>query len=170
MDFLNHPSGPRPRSIFATHYHELTELESELPGLVNLRLEVKEWEGRIIFLHSVGPGRSDKSYGIHVARLAGLPEPVLRRSEEILATLSEGDRRDLAARRPGGFGGASIAAEDPADSKSPPHAPPAQLSLFSEVERDALDALKQMDLEKISPMDAFVWLARIRQQLISRSD
>ncbi|MBE0567295.1 MAG: DNA mismatch repair protein MutS, partial [Krumholzibacteria bacterium] len=78
-EFLGADGGPRPRSIFATHYHELTELESDQPGLVNLKLEVREWEGRIIFMHAVSPGRSDKSYGIHVARLAGLPEPVLRR-------------------------------------------------------------------------------------------
>jgi DNA mismatch repair protein MutS len=166
-EYLNHPAGPRPRSIFATHYHELTELESELPGLVNLRLEVKEWEGRIIFLHSVGPGRSDKSYGIHVARLAGLPEPVLRRSEEILASLSLGDRRDLAARRDRGPGGASLAAEEPSNAPVQ-SSTPAQLSLFCEAERDALDALKEMDLEKISPMDAFLWLARIKQQLATR--
>ncbi len=164
-EFLNHPQGPRPRSIFATHYHELTELESELPGLVNLQLEVKEWEGKIIFLHAVGPGRSDKSYGIHVARLAGLPEPVLRRSEEILSSLSEGDRRDLAARRPRAPGGASFAAQDSPASLGVP----AQLSLFSEQERDALDALRDMDLEKISPMDAFLWLARIKQQLTGGS-
>ncbi|MBU8869808.1 MAG: DNA mismatch repair protein MutS [Gemmatimonadales bacterium] len=169
-EYLCHPAGPRPRSIFATHYHELTELENDLPGLVNLRLEVKEWEGRIIFLHAVGPGRSDKSYGIHVARLAGLPEPVLRRSEEILASLSTADERDLSARtsrNPRTPGGASLAADSPLSSTLSGR-PTAQLSLFNEVERDALDALKGMDLEKISPMDAFMWLAKIKEQLTSR--
>ena len=70
-EFLGSPAGPRPRSVFATHYHELTELEHDQQGLINLKLEVKEWEGRIIFMHAVSPGKSDKSYGIHVARLAG---------------------------------------------------------------------------------------------------
>jgi DNA mismatch repair protein MutS len=160
-EFLNAAGGPRPRSVFATHYHELTELESELPGLVNLRLEVKEWEGKIIFLHSVGPGRSDKSYGIHVAELAGLPAPVLRRAGEILASLTTADARDLPARRrpapAEGPAGASLVAENAL--------PRAQLSLFNEAEKDALADLRSLDLEKISPMDAFMWLMRIKKQI-----
>jgi len=154
-EFLNNPQGPRPRSIFATHYHQLTELEQNLPGLVNLRLEVKEWEGKIIFLHKVGPGRSDKSYGIHVARLAGLPENVLERAQEILASLSMTDQRDLPAIRPA----VSQISDLPAAANN------SQLSLFRESERDALDALHNLNLEKISPMDAFMWLARIKNQL-----
>jgi len=159
-EFLSSGDGPRPRSVFATHYHELTELEAELPGLVNLRLEVKEWEGKIIFLHSVAPGRSDKSYGIHVARLAGLPESVLHRAQEILHSLTVADQRDLPARRPGPelTGGASVAADRPAG-------PSSQLSLFRENERDALKALGKLDLEKLSPMDAFMWLVNIKKQL-----
>ena len=154
-EFLNDAAGPRPRSIFATHYHELTELESTLPGLVNLRLEVKEWEGKIIFMHSVAAGSSDQSYGIHVAELAGLPGHVLHRAREILNSLALSDRRDMPARRGGalapGAGGGG--------------AGQAQLSLFRESERDALDALRELDLDNISPMDAFMWLARIKKQL-----
>ncbi len=159
-EFLNHEHGPRPRSVFATHYHELTDLEADLPGLVNLQLEVKEWEGKIIFLHSVGKGRSDKSYGIHVARLAGLPEGVLKRAQSILDSLTAGDARDHSARVTGPRG-ASLAAE----SAAPLAGPQSQLSLFNESERDALDGLRGLDLESISPMDAFMWLARIKQQL-----
>jgi len=160
-EFLNSDEGPRPRSVFATHYHELTELEAELTGLVNLRLEVKEWEGRIIFLHAVAPGRSDKSYGIHVARLAGLPEEVLRRAQEILHSLTTSDKRDLPARRPSrgsAAGGASLVADQ---SKQPD----SQLTLFRESERDALQALRTLELETLSPMDAFMWLMRIKKQL-----
>ena len=160
-EHLSSPLGPRPRSVFATHYHELTELESELPGLVNLRLEVKEWEGKIIFLHAIGRGRSDKSYGIHVARLAGLPEAVLKRAEDILVTLTTADERDLPARRPDPRG-ASLAADG---DSARPGGPTAQLSLFNDSERNALEALRKLDLEKISPMDAFMWLARIKRQL-----
>ena len=156
-EFLAHPSGPRPRSVFATHYHELTELEGDLPGLVNLCLQVKEWEGKIIFLHSVKAGRSDKSYGIHVARLAGLPESVLARAQVILASLSSSDHRDQPARRPAlGSGPGPLVA---------PAGRQAQLSLFKDSERDALKALRQMDLDAISPLDAFMWLVKIRQQL-----
>ncbi len=159
-EFLSSSDGPRPRSVFATHYHELTELEAELPGLVNLRLEVKEWEGKIIFLHSVGPGRSDKSYGIHVARLAGLPEGVLNRAQEILESLTTADKRDLPARRPSGegAGGASLVADSGRQ-------PSGQMTLFRESERDALQALRGLDLEKLSPMDSFMWLMQIKKQL-----
>ena len=159
-EFLSSNDGPRPRSVFATHYHELTELEAELPGLVNLRLEVKEWEGKIIFLHSVGPGRSDKSYGIHVARLAGLPEGVLLRAQEILQSLTTADQRDLPARRPAGegTGGASLVADRARQ-------PSGQMTLFRESERDALKALRTLDLEKLSPMDSFMWLVQIKKQL-----
>ncbi len=163
-EYLHASEGPRPRCIFATHYHELTELAGNLAGLVNLRMEVKEWEGKIIFLHSVAPGRSDKSYGIHVARLAGIPEPVLHRAERILESLSLEDQRALAG---GHFsdlpGGASLAA-DPA-AAGPPAAPAQQLSLFSDHERDALSTLRGLDLNRISPVDAFMWLVKIREQL-----
>jgi len=157
-EFLHHDDGPRPRTIFATHYHELTGLERTLPRLVNLRLEVREWQGSIIFLHAVKPGCSDKSYGIHVARLAGVPEPVLRRAEELLALFSSEDARALAPERLPGSAGFSLAADRPAAAAR-------QLSLFSDGERDALDALRDLDLEGISPMDAFLWLARIKKQL-----
>lgn len=158
-EHLASPAGPRPRSVFATHYHELTDLEGDLPGMINLCLQVREWEGRIIFLHAVGPGRGDKSYGIHVARLAGLPEPVLLRAQRILDSLSASDLRDHQARAP------RLAQGAVADGLVSPPASPAQLDLFGQGERDALKALKAMDLESISPMDAFMWLARIKRQL-----
>ena len=157
-EFLHLDEGPRPRTIFATHYHELTELESRLPRLVNLRMDVKEWEGRIIFLHAVKPGCSDKSYGIQVARLAGVPEPVLLRAETLLATMTAEDARALAPERLPDNVSFSVAA----DSITAPHR---QLSLFTDGERDALDGLRELDLESLSPLDAFLWLARIRKQL-----
>ncbi len=161
-EFLHDEHGPRPRSIFATHYHELTELEESLPGLVNLQLQVREWEGRIIFLHKVAAGRSDKSYGIHVARLAGVPEPVLRRAESILEYLTREDVRSTAGGvgRPDPGGGSLAADRFPNAS-----AADVQMSLFSDQERDTLDALKDLDVETISPVDAFMWLVRIKRQL-----
>ncbi len=157
-EFLHDEAGPRPRTIFATHFHELTDLEGRLSRLVNLRLGVKEWEGKIIFLHTVQPGRSDKSYGIHVAQLAGIPAPVLRRAADLLAALTlDGDdaARRATAAEPQRY---SLAA----DREFPPHQ---QLSLFNDGERDALEALKGLDLESLSPVDAFMWLVRIRRQL-----
>ncbi len=77
----------RPKTLFATHYHELTELASLLPRVVNRTMAVKEWDERIVFLRRVVPGSADKSYGLHVARLAGLPPAVIDRAGEILANL-----------------------------------------------------------------------------------
>jgi DNA mismatch repair protein MutS len=75
------------RSLFATHYHELAQLATTLPKLRNYNVQVRELDKEVIFLHKIGPGNADKSYGIHVARLAGLPEAVLKRAEDVLATL-----------------------------------------------------------------------------------
>jgi DNA mismatch repair protein MutS len=77
------------RTLFATHYHELTDLEGRLPGVRNLNIAVKEWKGDIIFLRKLVPGPADRSYGIEVAKLAGVPRPVLTRAKEILAELEE---------------------------------------------------------------------------------
>ena len=156
-EFLHLDEGPRPRTLFATHYHELTGLAERLPRLVNLRMDVKEWEGRIIFLHAVKPGCSDKSYGIHVARLAGVPEPVLRRAEELLSTLTAEDARTLSPERLPDRAAFSLAADAVA--------PSSQLSLFTDGERDALEALRDLDLETLSPLDAFLWLTRLKSQL-----
>ncbi len=127
----------------------------------NLRLEVREWEGKIVFLHRVVPGRSDKSYGIHVARLAGIPEPVLRRAESILEFLATEDRRSAVAVT----GGAAIAADRDLAREVAAGLTGQQLSLFNERERDALEAVRTLDLERISPVDAFMWLARLKRQL-----
>ena len=78
------------RTLFATHYHELTDLESSLSSVKNLNVAVREWEDRVVFLHKIVAGSADKSYGIHVARLAGLPRAVIERAKEVLTNL-EGD-------------------------------------------------------------------------------
>lgn len=80
------------RTLFATHYHEMTELEGNLPGFRNLNVEVKEEDGKIIFLHSIAAGPSSRSYGIHVAQLAGVPESLLERAEEKLAQLESREK------------------------------------------------------------------------------
>ena len=75
------------RALFATHYHELAQLAAKLPGLRNYNVVVREWQDEIVFLHKIAPGSADKSYGIHVARLAGVPEEVLERAREVLTEL-----------------------------------------------------------------------------------
>ena len=92
------------RALFATHYHELTALAGKLDGLANVTMRVKEWRGDVVFLHEVGPGAADRSYGIQVAKLAGLPPSVIGRAEVVLAGLEDGEAfggnrgRDSAAR------------------------------------------------------------------------
>jgi DNA mismatch repair protein MutS len=82
----------RSRTLFATHYHELTALAAKLPALACHTMRVKEWKGDVVFLHEVGPGTADRSYGIHVAKLAGLPKSVTARAEEVLAVLEKGEQ------------------------------------------------------------------------------
>ena len=105
------------RTLFATHYHELTDLEKSLSGVKNLNVAVREWQEEVVFLHKIVAGAADKSYGIHVARLAGVPREVIQRSKEILAQLEE-EHLDSEGR-------ARIARPEPAASP-----PGLQLTLF----------------------------------------
>ncbi len=86
------------RALFATHYHELTRLTASLEALSCHAMQVREWQGEVVFLHEVGPGAADRSYGIHVARLAGLPQAALTRAQEVLETLEQGDQAGALAR------------------------------------------------------------------------
>jgi DNA mismatch repair protein MutS len=88
----------RCRTLFATHYHELTALAAKLPALACHTMRVKEWKGDVVFLHEVGPGTADRSYGIHVAKLAGLPKGVTARAEEVLAVLEKGEEGSALTR------------------------------------------------------------------------
>jgi DNA mismatch repair protein MutS len=88
----------RCRTLFATHYHELTALAAKLPALACHTMRVKEWKGDVVFLHEVGPGTADRSYGIHVAKLAGLPKSVTTRAEEVLEALEKGEQGGALAR------------------------------------------------------------------------
>lgn len=83
-----------PRCLFATHYHELTALANQVKGLVCQTVKIKEWKGEIYFMHEIIPGQADRSYGLHVAALAGLPPPVLIRAKDILTALEEGRARN----------------------------------------------------------------------------
>ena len=89
------------RALFATHYHELTALSGKLDGLANVTMRVKEWQGDVVFLHEVGPGAANRSYGIQVAKLAGLPPSVIERAEVVLSSLEDGETlgRDAAAHK-----------------------------------------------------------------------
>jgi DNA mismatch repair protein MutS len=88
-EFLNKKEGPRPKTLFATHYHELTELERSLEGIKSYNITAREVGDEIVFIRKIVPGGADKSYGIQVGKLAGLPEEVVERSKEILFYLEE---------------------------------------------------------------------------------
>ncbi len=90
--------GNRCRGLFATHFHELTVLSEKLNRLSNATMKVKEWDGEVIFLHEVGPGAADRSYGIQVARLAGLPDSVVARARDVLTKLEDSDRKNPASQ------------------------------------------------------------------------
>lgn len=91
-EYLSDHDGPRPRTMFATHYHELTDLGERIAGIENLTIAVREGKGEVIFLHKIMPGATNKSYGIHVAKLAGLPPAVIERAEELLDTLEVSEK------------------------------------------------------------------------------
>ncbi|RPG19256.1 MAG: DNA mismatch repair protein MutS [Phycisphaera sp. TMED9] len=130
------------RTLFATHYHELTSIPDRLPAVANLHVSVREWQDRIVFLHRIQPGRTNQSYGIHVAELAGLPTEAIERARELLATLEvrEGDAAAKAAAIP------SAPATRPTD----------QLSLFTEfLPHPAIEELRVLDLDAMTPLEAF---------------
>jgi DNA mismatch repair protein MutS len=142
----------RPKTIFATHYHELTDLADALPAVANFHVVVREWKDDIVFLRKVVPGRSDRSYGIQVARLAGLPPPVVARAREIL----NGLERDELSRggRPSLSGGAV------ADRQ-------AQLGLFQSPQAgdDPIHRrLRDTDLDQITPLQALTLLAELKHE------
>jgi len=126
----NHPQ-LRPKTLFATHYHELTQLADILPGVRNYNVAVSESEGKVVFLHKIIPGGADRSYGIHVGQLAGLPRPVVQRAEEILRQLE--------------------ASSGKAVKLSPQM--PRQLALFPET-NPLVDELKALDMNTLSPIEA----------------
>jgi DNA mismatch repair protein MutS len=143
----------RPKTLFATHYHELTDLADAVPGVVNAHVTAREWKDDIVFLHKMLPGRSDRSYGIQVARLAGLPASVLARARSILSSL-EHDELSRGGR--------------PSLSGTPPE-PQQQLGLFQSVINEADEKLKErireIDLNRTTPLDALQILADLKNEL-----
>ncbi|HET6597612.1 MAG TPA: DNA mismatch repair protein MutS [Anaerolineales bacterium] len=126
----NHPH-LRAKTLFATHYHELTQLADLLPGVRNYNVAVSEAENKVIFLHKIVPGGADRSYGIHVAQLAGLPTPVIQRANEIMAELEKTSGRAV---------------------KIDPHA--AQQAMLFPESSPLLDELKGLDVNSLSPIEA----------------
>jgi DNA mismatch repair protein MutS len=136
----NHPER-RARTLFATHYHELTEMPEHLPAVRNYSLAVADEGGQVVFLHQVIAGGADRSYGIHVAQLAGVPRPVTQRAEELLAQLESGEFR-------------------PGTPAPKPHQP-----LLFASEHPVVAGLRNLDVSAMTPLEAINKLYELQRQV-----
>ena len=148
VEFIHDTPGRSGITLFATHYHEVTDLAKTKPRVANYSVAVKEWNDQIIFLRKVIPGAADKSYGIQVAKLAGIPRSIIERARQILTTL-ERKERDLVeeVRKPDG--GPSVR----------------QLGLFDTRQQEVVAAIKAMDVDSLTPIEALNELARLKGKL-----
>ena len=141
----------RARTLFATHYHELTELADLLSAVKNVHVSVKETPNEIVFLRHVEPGSASKSYGIEVARLAGLPRSVIERAREVLKRHEQSEHELSERLTPGASGTA------PSNGK--------QEILFTPIDREVLERLRTTDLDQLKPIDALTLLADLKKQI-----
>ena len=137
----------RGKTLFATHYFELTELAERLSGVKNFHVSVKETGGGIVFLRKVEPGAADRSYGIEVAKLAGLPNEVIERARDVLAEHESAEQRVTGHLSPGAT------------------PPTAQLTIFTPISQPVLEKLRMLDLNRLTPLDALNLLAELKQQV-----
>jgi DNA mismatch repair protein MutS len=137
------------RTLFATHYHELTELAELFKNIKNCNVAVREWMDEVVFLHKILPGSTDKSYGIHVAKLAGIPKPILERSKEILAELETAFAKEAASSHL-------------ANHKT--KEPDTDL-LFVKKHKSVLDKLASADVNNLTPIEAINLLNQIKEQI-----
>jgi DNA mismatch repair protein MutS len=137
----------RAKTLFATHYFELTELAEQLSGVKNYHVSVKESSGGIAFLRKVEPGAADRSYGIEVAKLAGLPNEVIVRAREVLTEHESAERELTGHLSPGA---------------SPP---PTQLTIFTPISQPVLEKLREVDLNRLTPLEALNLLAQLKKEI-----
>jgi DNA mismatch repair protein MutS len=137
----------RAKTLFATHYFELTELADQLSGVKNYHVSVKETGGGIVFLRKVEPGAADRSYGIEVAKLAGLPNEVITRAREVLVEHEFAEQQATAHLSPGAT------------------PPAAQLTIFTPLSQPVLDKLREVDLNRLTPLEALNLLAELKKEI-----
>ncbi len=151
------------RTLFATHYHELTDLESQLPGVRNYNVAVKEWDDQVVFLHQIVPGAADKSYGIHVAQLAGVPRSVNERAREVLAWLeAQHESADGHAQVAKAL---STAAQGRTNGRASPSKSGWQMTLFGFEEHPLLQEIREANLDTMRPFEALELLHAWQQRL-----
>ena len=154
VEFLHKADqGGGPKTLFATHYHELTDLSRVLPGVKNFNVQIKEWNDEIVFLRKIVPGGTDKSYGIQVARLAGLPKIVLDRAQEVLFNLEQSEFDEI-----------GVPKISHSDNQRNKHSS-GQLALFPDPENPLIQKLKAIDPDDLSPREALDVIFQLHQLL-----
>ncbi len=150
-EYLHDLNNKGVKTLFATHYHELTELARTKPRVKNFNIAVKEWNDEIIFLRKLVPGGTNRSYGIQVARLAGIPAPVIQRAKRILYKIEQGEYNS---------GGATglINGETPAAKG------PVQLDLFRKTENKLIEQLTKADISRMTPLEALNFLNELQDK------
>ncbi|MDH3684752.1 MAG: DNA mismatch repair protein MutS [Myxococcales bacterium] len=160
-EYLHDTPGLGARTLFATHYHELADLARTRPRVRNAHFEVREWGEDVVFLRRLVPGEANRSYGIQVARLAGLPAPVIARAREVLTALESGEATTVAQVG----GDAPVPGQDQLGLFAPAAPAPEPTS----AERSVLARLREADLDKTAPIDALLLLQSLRIGLDSES-
>ncbi|MGH9948554.1 MAG: DNA mismatch repair protein MutS [Pyrinomonadaceae bacterium] len=153
-EFMHNSPEHSAKTVFATHYHELTELAENLPGAKNYQITATERDDEVVFLHKMQPGKASKSYGIAVAKLAGLPIKVVERAKEVLMRLEKYELAVFADEKQTGIGAA--AGRNAA----------AQFSLFAIANEAALDQLREVSVDDLSPEDSKAFLAEIKKKMV----
>ncbi len=150
VEYLHNASRLGCRTLFATHFHEMTALADHLPGVCCVRMDVLDEGDRVVFLHRVVPGAADRSYGIHVAEIAGVPRALTRRAQEILSDLERGPAAEAAGRRR-----RAMATQAPETASM-------QLTMFAPPS-PVVEAIRTLDVESLSPLDALTTLYQLQQ-------
>jgi DNA mismatch repair protein MutS len=140
------------RTFFATHYHELTDLASTLASVRNLNVAVREWEEQVVFLHKIIPGAADKSYGIHVARLAGVPKEVNERAKQVLAHLEQ-EHLDNGGKPKAAMAGKKKRRGD------------LQLTLFAPYDHPVVEKLREVKVDELTPLAALQLLGEWQKEV-----
>jgi len=153
-EYLHNSPEHSAKTLFATHYHELTELAENLPGAKNYQITATERDGQVVFLHKLQPGKASKSYGIAVAKLAGLPSKVIERAKDVLAKLEKYELAVFADENKTGLGAAARKAAA------------SQFSLFAISNENAIDRLRSADVSELSPDESKQLLAEIQERIV----
>ncbi len=153
-EYMHNSPDHSAKTMFATHYHELTELADNLPGAKNYQITATERDGEVVFLHKLQPGKASKSYGIAVAKLAGLPVKVIERARDVLAKLEKYELAVFADEKKSGLGAAAGRSAT------------SQVSLFAISNESTIDRIRETNVENLSPEDSKALLSEIRNKLI----